>query len=125
MNTGQEVLQVVDDFVSLLSQKAEMNLDTIRRRDQVGTLGAVETALANEARPKVTITEEQFSPRYRAKYRCSQCGEITRLASDIRDIDKFASQAACALHPCFAGSEAISYGVAVLIGFERVKEQKI
>lgn len=47
--TGQEVLQIVDDFASLLSRKAEMDVDTIRRRDQVGTVTAVETALANEA----------------------------------------------------------------------------
>lgn len=121
MKTGQEVLQTLDNFVSLLSRKAETDLDTIRRRRQVGTVTAIETALANEAE---RVTEEPLL-RYRAKYRCSQCGEITRLASDIRDIDKFASQAACALHPCFAGSEAISYGVAVLIGFEQVKEREI
>ena len=96
MKIGPEVLKVVDDFVSLLSRKAEMNLDTIRRHNQVGTVKAVEVALANEAaRVKVAITEEQPSPRFRAKYRCSQCGEITRLA----------------LHPCFAGSDAIAYGV--------------
>jgi len=71
-----------------------------------------------------TVEQESF-PRYLAKYRCSQCGEIAHLASDIRDIDKFASQASCALHPCFAGSDAISYGVAVLIGFEHVKEQGV